>query len=130
MSRKKMKLQKTVRHLGYVSHNHKILLMKKASAFVFPTLYEGFGLPVLEAMQLGLPTITTNVSAIPEVTGQAALLFDPNDVEALAQNIKKVLTDRTFAANLGLKGRRQAQKFSWEKMAADTLKVYHQVARG
>lgn len=126
---KKMKLDASVKHLGYISHNHKILLMKNATAFVFPTLYEGFGLPVLEAMQLGLPVITTNTSSIPEVTGQAAVLIDPNDVEAMAQALKKVLIDKKYATELGQKGRRQAEKFTWANNAAATLKVYTKIAQ-
>src|SRR6185436_3134905 len=75
---KKMKLESSVVSTGYVSHNHKILLLKNAAAFVFPTLYEGFGLPVLEAMQLGIPVVTTNTTSIPEVANGAALMVDPS----------------------------------------------------
>ncbi|MBI5467292.1 MAG: glycosyltransferase family 4 protein [Candidatus Kerfeldbacteria bacterium] len=123
---KKMKLASSVKYLSYVSQNHKILLMKHAAAFVFPTLYEGFGLPVLEAMQLGVPVITTNTSSVPEVTGSAALLVDPNDVEGLAMAMKNILTNPTTVATLRRKGKAQAAKFSWTKTAKATLKVYHQ----
>lgn len=127
---KKMKLSQRVVHTGYVSHNHKILLMKNAAAFVFPSLYEGFGLPVLEAMQLGLPVVTTNVSSIPEVAGRAALMVEPTDVEGLAQAMMKVLTNKTLAEQLRRKGKRQAAKFNWTKTAQQTLAVYRRAAKG
>ena len=126
---KKMKLNETVRHIGYVSHNHKILLMQQAAGFIFPTLYEGFGLPVLEAMQLGVPVITTNTSSIPEVTGSAALLVEPSDVEDIAQAMKRVLTDPKQSKRMVTAGLVQAKKFSWQKTAEQTLAVYQKVAR-
>lgn len=126
---KKMKLAKTVKYLGYVSHNHKILLMKNARAFVFPTLYEGFGLPVIEAMQLGLPVITTNVSSLPEVADAAALLVDPSDVEGLTMAMRKILLDRALGHRLAAAGQRQAKKFSWAKTAKATLAVYRRAMR-
>ncbi len=125
---KKMKLDSSVKYLGYVSQNHKVLLMKNATVFVFPSLYEGFGLPVLEAMQLGTPVITTNSSSLPELTNSAALVIEPNDVEGLALSLKKALTDKTTMAALKRKGKIQAAKFSWEKTAGETLKVYQRVA--
>lgn len=124
----KMKLEKSVRHLGYVSHNHKIMLLKRATAFVFPTLYEGFGLPVLEAMQLGVPVITTNTSSIPEVVGDAAALFDPTDVHGLAEILEKYSTSTVVGQQLVERGIQQAKKFSWEKTAKQTLAVYQRVA--
>lgn len=126
---KQMKLGKSVTLTGYIPHNHKVLLMQNATAFVFPTLYEGFGLPVLEAMQLGVPVITTKTSSLPEVVGPAALMVEPNDVEGLAQAIKRVLTDPAAAKSLTAKGRRQAQKFSWAATARATVAVYQQVAK-
>lgn len=126
---KKMKLTKSIRHLGYLSHNHKIMLMKDAQAFVFPTLYEGFGLPVLEAMQLGVPVISTKTSSIPEVTGDAALLVEPNDVEGLAEAMQKVLSDGELRKSMSAKGKAQAAKFSWEKTAKQTLAVYNNVVK-
>lgn len=124
---KKMKLRKTVTMTGYISHNHKILLMKKATGFVFPSLYEGFGLPVLEAMQLGVPVITSTSSSLPEVVGKAALTVEPNDVEGLAQAMKTVLTNSAVAKNLRTKGLTQARKFSWADTARSTLAVYQRV---
>ncbi len=119
----------SVRYLGYLSHNHKIRLMKEASAFVFPTRYEGFGLPVLEAMQLGTPVISTNISSIPEVTGSAALLVKPDDVDGFTQALLSILTKPVLAKRLSQDGKKQAKLFSWTKAAKETLAVYQQVAQ-
>ncbi len=129
-----MKLLKTLRlpsimNLGYVSHNHKILLMTNAAAFVFPTRYEGFGLPVLEAMQLGVPVITTNVASLPEVTGAAARLVQPENVAEIVQALGDVLTKPALAKKMSAAGRRQAKKFSWMKAARETLAVYRDAAK-
>lgn len=115
-----------IKALGYLPHNHKVKLMAEAEAFVFPTKYEGFGLPVLEAMQLGTPVISSNVSAIPEITGNTALLGSPDDVEALTENIRKVLTRPALAKKMSLDGKKQARQFSWKRAARETLVVYHQ----
>lgn len=125
-----IKLQKTksIRYLGYLPHNHKIKLMKLAAAFVFPTRYEGFGLPILEAMQIGTPVITTNTSSIPEVTGQAALLFEPEDVDGLAELMRKILSRPALAKKLSHDGQKQARHFSWERTARETLAVYRRAA--
>lgn len=120
----------SIKYLGYIPHNHKILLMKNAAAFVFPTRYEGFGLPILEAMQLGVPVITSDISSIPEVTGTAAMLVRPEDVEGFARAIKDVLSRPTLAKKMVLAGRKQAKKFSWTKAARETLKVYRSAAAG
>lgn len=114
----------TIRLLGYIPHNHKVLLIKNAAAFVFPTLYEGFGLPILEAMQLGVPVITSDVSSIPEVTGTAAILVQPEDVEGLARAMKDVLSKPALMKKMSGAGQRQAKKFSWAKAARETLAVY------
>lgn len=114
----------SIRMIGYLPHNHKVKLMAQAAAFVFPTRHEGFGLPVLEAMQLGTPVISTNVSAIPEVAGQAALLDSPEDVEALAEHIRQVLTRPVLTQRLRRAGIKQAKLFSWRKTALETLALY------
>jgi len=126
---KQRRLNKSIRFLGYVSHNHKIRLIKAAQGFVFPSLYEGFGLPVLEALQLGTPVITSNTSSLPEVAGSAAILIDPTDVDALAMGMRDLLTKPVITKALIKAGKQQAQKFSWANAAAETLKVYEQIMR-
>lgn len=118
----------SIHYLGYLSHNHKIRLMAEAEAFVFPTRYEGFGLPVLEAMRLQTPVITTSTSSIPEITGSAALLFEPDNVQELTRHLRTILTRPATAAKLRKAGRRQAKQFSWTKAARETLAVYQRVA--
>ena len=126
---KKLHLEKRVRYLGYVSHEEKIALMKGAICFVFPSLYEGFGLPILEAMSLGAPVITTRVSSIPEVVGDAAILIDPYKENDLTDALKKVVEDEGLRKKLSQKGELRAKKFTWEKTARETLEVYKEVER-
>ena len=95
-----------------------------ASLFVYPSLYEGFGLPVLEAMACGTPVITSDLSSLPEVAGDAALLVDPNSVDEIALAIKRLLEDQGLRKDLISKGCLQAKKYSWEKCARETTKVY------
>jgi glycosyltransferase involved in cell wall biosynthesis len=113
---------------GYVPDSEVLSLYAQADVFVYPSLYEGFGLPVLEAMASGCPVITSNVSSLPEVVGEAALLVDPYDVEALAQAMLTVLEDDELKKEMSKKGIAQAQKFSWEKAGAELLAVCREVA--
>ncbi len=113
-----------IRLLGYLSDADIPPLVGGAAAFVYPSLYEGFGLPVLEAMSCGAPVITTNVSAMPEVAGDGALMVDPEDVGALTWAIERVLDDRAFAADLGHRALVAASRFSWARCARETLDVY------
>lgn len=122
----RLQLANSVRHIGYVSHNHKIKLMQGAVGFVFPSWYEGFGLPVLEAMQLGVPVITSAVASLPEITDRAALLIDPGDKDQLAAAIFDVLTQPAVRQRLSRAGPERARHFSWEKAAEETLAVYRQ----
>ena len=103
-------------------------LYSAATAFVFPSLYEGFGLPVLEAMACGTPVICSNTSSLPEVAGAAALLVDPLDTAALADALRHVLTDGDLRADLRRRGLAQAARFTWTQTAAATLAVYRQEA--
>jgi glycosyltransferase involved in cell wall biosynthesis len=104
-------------------------LYRAASAFVYPSLYEGFGLPPLEAMARGIPTVTSTSSSLSEVAGDAALGIDPSSVPALADAIRRVLTDMHLAADLAERGRARAATFSWDETARRTLQVYEEVAR-
>lgn len=99
-------------------------LYNGALCFVFPTLYEGFGIPILEAFACGSPAILSDTSSLPEVGGDAALYFDPEDTESILEAVKKVVYNRDLADNLRKKGYEQLKKFSWEKCAEQTLKVY------
>ncbi len=98
-----------------------------ARVLVYPSLYEGFGLPVLEAMACDCPVITSNVSSLPEVAGDSALLINPNDVRDIYSSVKLLLTNDSLRNNLVSKGRMQCMSFSWQKTADQTLNVYRQV---
>jgi len=124
---KDLKLNKQIKYLGYITHNQKIELMKKATCFTFPSSYEGFGLPVLEAMVLGTPVITSDISSLPEVAGKAALLVNPEKEQEIAKALKKLLSDKKLQAGLTKSGLEQAKKFSWDKCAQETIKVYESV---
>lgn len=113
-----------VRFLGHVPQDDLVALYNGARAFVYPSRYEGFGLPILEAMQCGTPVVTTTASSMPEVAGEAALLVEPTDVAALADAIARLLSDDTVARDLSARGIARAATFSWERCAADTLGVY------
>ena len=119
----------SVKFLDFVSDEDLISLYKNAQCYVFPSLYEGFGLPVLEAMKFDCPVITSNVSSLPEAAGDAALYVDPLDIEDIAKKIQKVLEDKDLRRGLIKKGREQVKKFSWEKSAKETLAILEEVGR-
>jgi glycosyltransferase involved in cell wall biosynthesis len=123
----KHKLHKHVRFLGYVSDETLAILYRLASVFVFPSLYEGFGLTPVEAMASGSPVVTSNVSSLPEVTGDAAVLVDPYDVDSIAEGLRRVLTDPALAAEMRRKGLERAREFSWERSVIRTRQVYEAV---
>lgn len=123
------KLHKHVRFLGFVPDDTLSVLYRLAGVFVFPSLYEGFGLPPLEAMACGAPVITSDVSSLPEVVGDAALLVDPYSSEAIADAIMRVLSDASLAADLRARGLARAQTFSWQRSVARTLEIYREVAQ-
>jgi glycosyltransferase involved in cell wall biosynthesis len=102
-------------------------LLSGALAFVYPSVYEGFGLPVLEAMQCGAPVITSRISSLPEVAGDAALMVEPRDVEGLARAMRRVLAEPGLREELRGRGLAQAAKFSWHRTAALTAEAYHHV---
>ena len=117
-------LQHDVLLLGWIGGSELEGLWEVAEAFVFPSLYEGFGLPVLEAMARGVPVAVSNASSLPEVAGDAALLFDPHDRAAVAAAIDRLLSDPQEAERLRRRGRERARQFSWERSAALTLESY------
>ena len=108
---------------GYIEDVDLPALISGALAFVFPSLYEGFGIPVLEAGACGVPVITSNTSSLPEVAGDAALLVDPHDVEAIAEAMRRLVTDDALRSELARRGLENVQRFSWEKCARETLAV-------
>ncbi len=124
-----LKLGDTVRFLGGIPNEELVYLYNAAKLFVMPSFYEGFGLPPLEAMACGTPVITSNVSSLPEVVGDAALLFDPNNAEELCVAMYRALTDEHLRKEMRVKGLKRAQTFSWERAARATLEVYRKVAR-
>ncbi len=121
---KALGLTDVVHILGWVDEADKPALMRMASCFVFPSRYEGFGLPPLEAMACGTPVVAADASSIPEVVGDAGFLVPPDDVRALAGAILAVLTEDDFAAALRMRGLIQAARFSWEQSARATLAAY------
>jgi glycosyltransferase involved in cell wall biosynthesis len=104
------------------------VLYRLAAVFVFPSLYEGFGLPPLEAMACGTPVVTSNLSSMPEVTGDAAVLVDPYDVDSIVDGMERVLRDPALSAQLRAKGIARAREFSWERSVARTHELYREVA--
>jgi len=122
------KLHKFVRFLGYLKDDTLTVLYRLASVFVFPSLYEGFGLPPLEAMASGTPVVTSNVSSLPEVTGDAAVLVDPYDIDSIGDGMRRILDDPRLAAELRVKGLKRAREFSWERSVEKTQRVYREVA--
>ncbi|MBK8182778.1 MAG: glycosyltransferase family 4 protein [Candidatus Competibacteraceae bacterium] len=115
-----------LRQLGYVRQEDLPLLYAGARAFAYPSLYEGFGLPVLEAMASGIPTLTSNRSSLPEVAGNATLLIDPEDIEALTANLERLLSDGEWRALAVTRGLFQASRFSWRRCVDETVEVYRQ----
>jgi len=123
----RMRVAEDVIMTDFVPENDLVALYNGADLFVYPSLYEGFGLPVLEAMACGTPVITSTSGSLPEVAGESAVFVDPNDTEALVNAIEQVLTDRDLRQRLVEQGLRHVSKFSWERAAREVLKIYHKV---
>jgi glycosyltransferase involved in cell wall biosynthesis len=126
----KHKLHKHVRFLGFVPDDTLAALYRLATVFVFPSLYEGFGLPPLEAMASGTPVVTSNRSSLPEVVGDAAVLVDPYSAVSIAEGIQRVLSDASLRRTLSEKGLARARQFSWESSVQRIHDVYMDVASG
>lgn len=112
---------------GYVSEKDLPALYQGAEAFIYPSFYEGFGLPVLEAMASGTPVITSNISSLPEVAGDAAILINPNEIFELYEAMEAIVTNPSLREELKAKGLEQSKKFTWEKTARQTLEIYKKV---
>ena len=121
------KLHKHVRFFGFVSDQTLAALYRLADVFVFPSLYEGFGLPPLEAMASGTPVIASNVSSLPEVVGNAAVMIDPYEPDAIADAMRRVLTSAELRADLRAKGLARAREFSWERSIKRVREIYDEV---
>ncbi|MBF6600932.1 MAG: glycosyltransferase family 4 protein [Dehalococcoidia bacterium] len=123
-------MERQVRFPGYVGDDDLAALYAGAAAFALPALYEGFGLPVLEAMACGTPVLTSNTGATAEVAGDAALLVDPLSTAAIRDGLRALLTDAGLREDLRARGLRRAAEFSWQRAARETLAVYRMVAGG
>lgn len=117
-------LQERVRFIGFVADEDLPALYSAASVFAYPSLYEGFGLPPLEAMACGVPVVASNAASLPEVVGEAGLLVDPYDVDALAEALARALCDEALRHALIAKGHEQARRFSWAAAARQLLEHY------
>lgn len=123
-----LELTQDVLFIGYVPQEDLPALYRAADVFVYPSVYEGFGLPPLEAMACGTPVVTGNRSSLPEVVGEAGIMVDPYDPEAFALAMWNVLSSESLRAEMSQAGLKQAAKFSWDKMATEVLGVYREAA--
>lgn len=121
-------VQHLVRFLGFVPFDTLRIFFESAAAFVFPSLYEGFGLPPLEAMATGTPVVTSNVSSLPEVVGDAAMIVNPENVFDIARGVRDVLLDDELRRKLIERGYAQFRRFSWDRTAKEVLEAYREVA--
>jgi glycosyltransferase involved in cell wall biosynthesis len=123
-------MQNEVRFLGFVPIDVLRIFYDAAKIFVFPSLYEGFGLPPLEAMAHGTPVVTSNTTSLPEVVGSAAVLVNPENVFDIMRALLKVLTDQPLRERLKQRGYEQAARYSWETSVQRILRVYSEVGNG
>jgi glycosyltransferase involved in cell wall biosynthesis len=108
---------------GYISDEDKFYMMANADAFIFATFYEGFGLPILEAQSVGAPVITSSISSMPEVAGNSAVLIDPKDPNAIAEAVRKLISDESYKNDIIQKGLENVKRFSWEKCAGEVANI-------
>lgn len=127
---KELGIEERVIFTGFVPDEQLNLLLNGAKAFVLPSLWEGFGIPVVDAMSVGCPVIVSDISSLPEVVGEAGLLVDPNSSDQIEQAIRTITSDKKLAAKKSKQAIQQAAKFSWEKMAKIVLNVLEEVGSG
>ena len=118
------KKYKNIHFTGFIPDAERDWIFTRSLAYVFPSLLEGFGLPPLEAMAYGTPVVSSNASCMPEILGDAAIYFDPLDTDDMAAKIDMVITDKSLRASLSKKGKQQVAKYSWRRMAEQTLQIY------
>ncbi len=123
-----LKITQQIVKLGYVSNFDLAAIYNLASVYIQPSFYEGFGLPLLEAMACGCPVLCSNKSSLPEVGGDAVLYFNPENIKEMVGTLKSILDEPGLRINLSEEGLRQASKFSWKKTAVETLKIYDKVS--
>jgi glycosyltransferase involved in cell wall biosynthesis len=123
----RLNLGNAVHFTGYVDDEDLPALYSAASLFLFPTLYEGFGLPPLEAMACGTPVVTSNLSSQPEATGDAAILVNPYNIDEIAVAIRRVFEDNTLAEQLRQKGLKRVEDLTYEREAKETMSVYQEI---
>jgi glycosyltransferase involved in cell wall biosynthesis len=123
----KLGLSERIRFTGYIPQEDLPWVYNLSDLFVYPTRYEGFGLPALEAMACGVPVITTNVSSMPEIIGDTGVLVEPHNATALADAITRTISNSQLMAELAVKGLERAKQFTWERTACETLRVYRKV---
>jgi len=124
-----LKLSERVRFLGYVNDEELKFLYQNASLYIFPSLAEGFGLPPLEAMSQGLPVLSSNSSCLPEILGEAALYFNPRDVDDMKEKLKMALSSQSLQQEMRRKGFLQVKKYSWPDLAKKTFSIYNSVLK-
>lgn len=124
-----LQLENNVKFLGYISDGELAKVYEDCLFFAFPSLYEGFGLPVLEAMSFGRAVLTSNVSSLPEVVGDAGIKIDPSNVDSIYKGLLKLIEDEKLRISMEKEAVRQAAKFSWEKAARETIEVFKKVMR-
>lgn len=120
-------IQDAVIFTGYVDESDKPALYNAASIFTFPSLFEGAGLPPVEAMQCGIPVVSSNTSSLPEMVGSGGILLSPTDDKGWVRALTSLMTDASLRREYGAKGQKQAKRFSWERAARETVKVYERV---
>jgi len=119
---------RAMRYLGYVPEPDLAPLTAAAAAFAYPSLYEGFGFPVAQAMAAGVPVVTSNVSSLPEIAGDAALLVDPRSLQELRDALVRLLESPSLRAGLAARGRERAERFRWERCAAESWAFFRKLA--
>jgi glycosyltransferase involved in cell wall biosynthesis len=117
----------TIKWLNYIDNKDLPYYFSQATAFIYPSWYEGFGLPVVEAMSYGTPVITSNTSSLPEVVGQAGLMVDPRDEISLSNKMLEIINNKSLRQEMATLAKKQAENFSWDKTAKETLKVFEKV---